>query len=116
MVEDHKPASPQRIRDDGAMAADRAGADAHEGEGPFGGQAGDQLEAAFDIDDRDRVRAVEAVAEGLAGPEVALAEGVFEVPAVPDGRARARAEADVEQDRVRPGDTLIVHQYAQQVH
>ena len=96
------------------MAADGAGADAHEGDRPFGGQDGDQLEPALDVDDLDRVRAVEAVAEGLAGPEVALAEGVFEVPAVPDGRARA--EADVEQDRVRPGDTLIVHQYAQQVH
>ena len=51
-------------------------------------------------------RDTEAVAEGVAGPEVALAEGVFEVPAVPDGRARARAEADVEQDRVRPRDVL----------
>ena len=88
------------------MAADGAGADAHEGDRPFVGQAGDQFEAALDIDDRDRVRAVEAVAEGLAGPEVALAEGVFEVPAVPDGRARARAKADVEQDRVRPRDVL----------
>ena len=89
-----------------AVAAAGLGADAHQGYRMVLGERGNEVDARDEAHDLDVVRLVEAVAEGVTGPDVALTEGLLEGAPVPVGDAGAGVKADVDEDGVGCHDAV----------